>query len=121
MPKPKKVKKKKKENVIARVVKKVKNSPTVKAAENISKNVTKKHNIIKNKRFNLKGQVDLPKVGAKWNSGNPKVSIKNSGNLSASYKVNKNISLSGGVNYETGKKPKYKVGVKIKIGTRKKR
>jgi len=120
MPNPKKTKKKKKKaNVIARVVNKVKNSPTVKAAERISKNATKKHNIIKNKKFSLKGQVDMPKVDAKWNKGNPKVKIKNSANLSASYKVNKNISLSGGVKYKTGSRPKYSVGVKIKIGTRK--
>jgi len=122
MPSPKKKKKKKKKvNVIARVVNKVKNSPTVKAAERISKNVTKKHNIIKNKKFSLKGQVDMPKVDAKWNKGKPTVKIKNSANLAASYKVNKNISLSSGVSYKTGSKPKYSVGVKIKIGTRKKR
>ena len=87
-------------------------------AGNVSKvtdHITKKHNIYKGKRLTLKGQVDMPKVKANWNSGNPNVKIGGSGNLSAKYNITKNISANAGVNFKTGSKPEYKAGLNISL------
>ena len=92
-----------------KIKKKVKK--VIKAVSSLEKKVTKKHSLVKTKKFSLKGQVNMPGVNAKWNKGKPTVKLKNSANLSANYKVNKNVSLSGGVSYKTGSKPKYNVGV----------
>jgi len=119
----KKKKKKKKKNIIdstVKLVNKVKNSSTVKSIQGFEKNITKKHKIINRKKLSISGQVKLPSVNAKWNSGKPTVKIKNAANFSAKYKVNKNIALNASVNYATKSKPQYKVGINIKLGNRKK-
>lgn len=87
--------------------------------------LSKKHTLYggKNKKLTLKGQVNKPEIQANWDFkdksfssfGSPDLSLKNRANLHGSYKIGKGTTLSGGVNWETGKRPKYNVGLKINI------
>lgn len=94
--------------------------------EDVSKNVDflqKKHTLYKNKGLTLKGQVKLPELSASWDPknksfssfGSPQLGLTNKANVSGSYKLGKKATLSGGVNWETGQKPKYNVGLNINI------
>ena len=83
----------------------------------------KKHTLYKNKGLTLKGQVKLPELSASWDPknksfssfGSPQLGLTNKANVSGSYKLGKKATLSGGVNWETGQKPKYNVGLNINI------
>jgi hypothetical protein len=80
----------------------------------ITKNITKKHNLIDSKNLSIKGQVSLPKVNLNWDGG-PKLNIKNKANISGTYKLSPNTTLSGGVEFETGSKPYYTGGLTINL------
>ena len=89
-------------------------------AENVDKTktyLTKKHKIYQGpkKKLTLHGQVDAPKVDAKWDGGKPSVKAKGSGRLEAKYDINKRISAHGGVDFKTGEKPGYRAGLRIKL------
>ena len=82
--------------------------------------LTKKHDLYKDKKLSLRGQVDMPQVNVAWNPkgnitpfGSPTVNFANSANISGSSKLGKNTTLSGNVNYASGQSPKYKAGLKI--------
>lgn len=82
--------------------------------EQVKRHLTKKHDIYKGKRLSLSGQVPEPKVGVSWKGG-PKVGVTGRANLSGEYKLSKKSKLYGGVSYETGKAPQYRLGLNINI------